>query len=219
MVNPPEKVALILGKDREENNFIESSLRNFGFFPLKATTIREGEEHFIQYSPDILIVESSLNNPFYPLIKKVKYHKPNCKILLIATNDHFMSTYDNLNIYYDDYIKKPFNKYELISRIKILLSLIDRNEYLKYKDICLNVTQGIIKVGEIGICLTAKENKICQILLNSEKEVSLVKLSHSLGSTPSATRMCINRLRNKFEENTGMKIIKSRYGVGYYISI
>jgi DNA-binding response OmpR family regulator len=219
MVNPPEKVTLILGKDREENNFIASTLRDFGFFPLKATNIKEGEEHFIQYSPDVLIVESSLNNLFYPLIKRVKYHKPNCKILLLVTSDHFISTYDNLNIYYDDFLKKPFNKYELISRIKILLSLIDRNEYLKYKDICLNVTQGIIKVGEIGICLTIKENKICQILLNSHKEVSLAKLSHSIDSTSSATRMCLNRLRKKFEENTGMKIIKSRYGVGYYIAI
>ena len=226
MVNPKEKIIIVVDNYTERRDGIRKILTREGFIVSCANTIKIAEEHCIKYSPDLLFIITSLDiNSSFIFCKRFKKFQPSCKILFsssIKMSGIEMLCFQNG---IDDYIKNPTEEGELIARIKKSLSLIDNDSYIEYHGIKLHTDRQEVILNNVHVYISRKETKLLEYIINAivnhnyKNETSINTLSHLLNSNEKATRMCINRLKKKFYENTGMKIIKCRYGVGYYISI
>jgi len=219
MVNPKGKIIVVIESQRENLEIVRNALRREGFIVFCTTNIKEGEEYCSEYYPSLVYISCSLDiNPFLIFCKKLKQYKPNCKIIFGSDISNIVTKYFQYGI--DDYIRKPFSQQELIARIKKLLSMIDCFDYIHYHGLKLYIHRQELFLNNICVYLSRNETKILnQLIINQGKPFLLNSLSKALSSNDSATRMCIARLKRKLKVNTGMKIIKCRYGVGYYIAI
>jgi DNA-binding response OmpR family regulator len=74
------------------------------------------------------------------------------------------------------------------------------------------------------ILLTENETVILEYILNQKDYCSLDNIfiylnKQGINIHEDSLRVCISRLRKKILKQTGLDIIKNRYGIGYYISI
>jgi len=221
MVNPKGTIVIIIEPHRQSLEITRKALRQTGFIVLCTTNMRVGEEYCSKYYPNLVYISCSLDiNNSLNFCKRLKQYKPGCKIIFGSDIDIPNIVTKSFQHGTDDFIRKPFPQQELIARIKKLLSLIDCINYIQYHGLKLYTDRQSLFLNNISIYLSRNETKILDQLINKKGEpFPLNLLSKSLSSNNIATRMCIARLRKKVEENTGMKIIKCRYGVGYYIAI
>jgi DNA-binding response OmpR family regulator len=119
----------------------------------------------------------------------------------------------------DDCIKSPFSIYDLAAKIFKILSLVEFSESIDFHGLKLFKKERYLIVNTSKIFITQKEVLILHTFFTRNTEISPKEFSSILKCNIPAVRMCINRLQKKLEKNTGMKIIKCRYGVGYYIAI
>lgn len=127
----------------------------------------------------------------------------------------------------DDYMPKPFNPQELVCRAKKLLGLNGfrkPEESLVYNDwIKINKRRKELWVDDSFVRLSRNEYILLEILMNSygyiSKEELKMKFERKTGSSlkENALRTAINRLRAKLYRTFHMRLIKTRYGMGYYI--
>lgn len=214
------KVIVVLSNNLGMSKDIKKILNREGFIVFHVKNITSAEELCSEYSPDLLLIISPLNiNQYFMFCRKLKFFKPACKIVLsceINTSNILMDCFQNG---IDDYIHNSINQYELIARIKKNLSLLEYSQFLEYHGIKLCITSQYITINNICIYLSKNETKVIKQMISNSGTASLNSLCNTLSSNNTATRMCILRLKKKFKKNTGMEIIKSRYGVGYYIAI
>jgi len=229
MVNPKGRIIVIVEPHRESLEAIRNALRKENFIPLCTTDVKVGEEYCSEYLPSLVYIGCSLDiNNSLDFCKRLKQYKPGCKIILGSNIPDENSTEivtKGFQYGIDDYIRKPFSQQELIARIKKLLSMIDCSDYIQYHSLRLYINRQELLFNDIRIYLSKNETKILDQLINNKGKPSSLSilskiLSHNNAITnDTAIRMCVARLKKKLEENTGMKIIKCRYGVGYYIAI
>ena len=221
MVNPEGRIIIVIEPHRESLEVTRSALTKENFVVLCSTNVKGGEVYCSEYCPNLVYVSCSLDiKNSLNFCKRLKQYKPDCKIIFGANIKIPNIVMKCFQSGIDDYIRKPFFQEELIARIKKLLSLIDSTSYIQYHGLKLYINRQSISLNNVCIYLSKNETVILnQLIHNRGEPFSLNLLSKSLFSNDMATRMCIARLRKKLEENTGMKIIKCRYGVGYYIAI
>lgn len=120
----------------------------------------------------------------------------------------------------DDYIEKPFDILELISRVNARFRL-QKNEII-YKDIKLNENTHLAYKDNQELDLTNMEFNILKYLLKNEGTVvSRENISKVLYQTDSTIEsrsidMHIASLRKKLNDKDS-SIIKTVYGLGYII--
>ncbi len=214
------KTIIVLDADTTRGRKITHNLNVNGFISIFAKDTKIAEEYCSEYSPDLLFIISSLD--IYKILKfskRLKSYKPSCKILLSSSINISNMLEECFYSGIDDYIQIPVNLYELYARIKKMLFMTDFCELIEYHGIQLDITHRYIIINNIRIYLSKKETQIMKQLMTNRENVPIDYLCSITFCNDTACRMSIQRLRKKFKENTGMKIIKSRYGVGYYIAI
>lgn len=220
MINPRGILILIIDSDRQRRKNTTEILRREGFVILEANNIEEGEEYCTKYLPNLLFLISANNlKKDLKFCSDFKHYYPMCKILFssIISTDIFISLCFDKGI--NECISFPFSEWELIARVKKLLSLTRLEQPLTYHGIKLFKERREMVLNNTLIYLSKKETFILEQLIENNGISSLKMLSKVTLSKDSATRMCIKRFRKKLEQNTGMRVIKTRYGVGYYIAI
>ncbi len=214
------KIIVVLDTDTTRGRKTTHDLNVNGFISFLAKDTNIAEEYCSEYSPDLLFITSQLD--IYKILefsKRLKSYKPSCKILLSSSTDVLNMLEDCFRNGIDDYIQIPVNPYELYARIKKMLFMTDFCELIEYHGIQLDTTHKHIVINNIRIYLSKNETQIMKQLMTNRGNVPIDSLCSTILCRDTACRMSIQRLRMKFQENTGMKIIKSRYGVGYYIAI
>ena len=131
---------------------------------------------------------------------------------------------DGLDLGADDYIAKPFDLLELISRVNAKARrYINSNRLIKVKDITYNLTNDYFTKGNEALNLTSFEHKLLKLLiLNKNKVISKKEIAKELYDDETKENiksiiMIIKSLRNKIDSDDN-SLIKSQYGVGYVIN-
>lgn len=120
----------------------------------------------------------------------------------------------------DDYIEKPFDILELISRVNARFR--KSKSILSYNDIKLNESSHTVFKGDKAIDLTNMEYEILRILLTHKSSViKREEINQALYQTDNTIEsrsidMHVASLRKKLNDKNG-SIIKTVYGVGYII--
>jgi len=128
----------------------------------------------------------------------------------------------------DDYITKPFNIREVISRIKAILRRVNPNprqqsNTLVSGDIELDYNFRQVKIKDNLIELTGKEFELMELFLKNPGKVytreNLLDIAWGFDYPGDARTVDVHirRLREKIEENPAEpSYIKTKWGVGYY---
>ena len=152
----------------------------------------------------------------------------NVPIIMLTARSEDIDKILGLEYGADDYITKPFNVREIISRIKAILRRVnpvprDNNNLLISGDITLDYNFRRATVKERVIELTGKEFDLLELFLKNPGKVytreNLLDIAWGfdyLGDVRTVD-VHIRRLREKIEENSAEPTyIKTKWGVGYY---
>jgi DNA-binding response OmpR family regulator len=126
-------------------------------------------------------------------------------------------------------IKQPIDQntieFILFKYLFVFRDRVQNYNLKKYNGLYLNEECHYAILNECKIFLTPIETLILSILmkkdvvLDCEDIKNLLKDKMDKKYKSESIRICIQRLRDKFKESTGLNIIGNKYGRGYYICI
>lgn len=159
------------------------------------------------------------------IIKRIRANNyyDDVEIIIVSANRMVMDKVDGLDLGADDYIEKPFNILELMSRINAKVRRFQKNRIIKIKDYSLDLDRLVVMKNEDIIPLTSKEFEILSLLfLNKDKVLSRDEIFMKIwGQTAFESRtidMHIKSLRKKLKDEKG-DFIQTIYGIGYKLNI
>ncbi len=123
----------------------------------------------------------------------------------------------------NDYITKPFDRDELLARIKVQLRMNDKNNSLEYKDLKLEKDNHTLLVKGKKVNLTKTEYAIIkQLLLNVKNVVTKSKLLDLIATdtedcNEDSLRVHMSNIRRKIRLYSEEEYIESIWGVGFKI--
>ena len=217
------KVIYSLEDDLDIQKIINVSLTKVGYLVKSFTTIKEFLDAFYSSEPDMCLLDIMLEDGNgIDVLKKIRsnpiYDK--IQIIIISAKRMTLDKIEGLDSGADDYIEKPFDILELISRVNARFRL-QKNEII-YKDIKLNENTHIAYRADQELDLTNMEFNILKYLLKNEgRVVSRENISKVLYQTDNTIEsrtidMHIASLRKKLKDKDS-SIIKTVYGLGYII--
>lgn len=153
------------------------------------------------------------------LIKKVK----DIPIIIISAK---VSSNDKINCLLDganDYVTKPFDKDELLARIKVQLRNNKQNYELKYKELHLLNDYQTLMINNEKVKLTKTEYLILKELLQNTKRVvtknmllDLISMDN-LDCDENSLKVHISNIRKKMRKYTSNNYIEAVWGIGFKI--
>ncbi len=159
------------------------------------------------------------------VLKRLKAAYPKMPVILVTAKSTQMDKIKGLDGGADDYITKPFDIMELVSRVKAVLRRcpgVGEADMLTYKDLKLDVSGRKVSVGEADVALTYKEFELLHFLLiNKGRVFSRDKLMNEVwgvdfeGETRTVD-VHIRTLRQKL--GSAGEYIETVRNVGYKIS-
>jgi two-component system response regulator MprA len=146
-------------------------------------------------------------------------------ILILTARDALESRVEGLDVGADDYLVKPFEREELLARLRAMLRRRPPrgSAYLVMGDLRLNPDSHEVFRGERRIDLTAREFELLEHLLRNERIVvsRQALLDEVWGYHPFAETntvdVFISNLRRKLEAGGEARILHTVRGAGYVV--
>ena len=209
--------------DKDISKIINLTLSKQGY---QVESFYDGKTFFSRLDekiPEMILLDMML--PDYDgleILKKIRSNPlyDSVFIIIISAKRMLIDKIDGLDYDADDYIEKPFDILELMSRVNSKFRRIKKTNEVVYKDLVINKEFHIATYKNIKLELTVKEFEILQILVKAQGRVVsrdeiLNKIWGEGDDLQSRTvDMHIKSLRKKIG-NEG--IIETVYGVGYKV--
>lgn len=213
-----------LEDDADIGKIINLCLKKAGYEVFSFETGKSFLEAFDSRKPDMCLLDLMLpDGSGFDIIKKIRsdYSNRDLKIIIISAKRMVADKVEGLDLGADDYIEKPFDILELVSRVNARFRT-EEQKVLTYKDITLNLDSHQVYIKGKPIDITNTEFTILNCLLsNQSKVVSREQLYNLIYSTDQAleTRTIdvhVASIRKKISDKHGL-IIRTVYGIGYII--
>ena len=185
-------------------------------------------EAFNKQKPDLVLLDLMLPDMNgNDIIKYIRNDIENneVEIIIISAKRMLMDKVEGLDLGADDYLEKPFDLLELMSRVNARLRRHQNKNILIYNNLKVDLQKHLVYLDNNEITCTNKEFDILTYLLQRKGQaVSRDDLLTFLwGDNNSdyesrAIDVHIKSLRAKLNDNDG-SIIQTIYGIGYKIGI
>jgi DNA-binding response OmpR family regulator len=147
-------------------------------------------------------------------------------VILLTARDEVMDKVSGLDQGADDYITKPFAIEELLARIRNCLrkKAGQTEQTLTASGLTLSPERHQVKYGDTVIELTLREFELLQYLMENKgrvlsRESLLTNVwGYDFQGETNAVDVYISFLRDKIDQQFGIKLINTVRGVGYQIS-
>ena len=215
-VEDDEDISLIINKTLTKQGFTVKSFENGKKFL----------EQFKLETPDIVLLDLMLPDMSgSEIIKKIRSNQKydNVHIIVVSAKHMTMDKVENLDLGADDYIEKPFDLLELMSRVEAHARRLRKSNLIKIGDIELDVAKRECIYQNKPVDLTVKEFDILLLLAkNAPNVLSRDQIFEEIWNTNQIVEsrsldMHIKTLRSKLNDDG--KLIKSIYGIGYKLNI
>lgn len=209
--------------DKDIALIINKTLTHQGYEVKTFYDARSFFEAFKTKKPDMILLDMMLPDMSgSDILKSIRgdFKNDDIEIIIISANRMIMDKVDGLDLGADDYIEKPFDLLELMSRVSARARRHKKNYNYTYGPLNLDTKNHICKYEEREIDLTVKEFDILSLLCKKNGNVvSRDELSESVWGSEEivesrALDMHIKAIRKKLGDDD---IIKTVYGVGYKI--
>lgn len=164
--------------DSNIRELIEYTLHSVGF---EVCGFENGADFFEGLKtkrPDIVLLDIMLPDTDGLEILKIirnQYSNSDIPVIMLTAKSERMDKIRGLDLGADDYISKPFDILELISRIKAVLRRTEpsskNSSVFVYKNLKLNHDKRLAYVNDIPVQLTYKEYELLYMLLKAEGNV------------------------------------------------
>ncbi|HEY6802541.1 MAG TPA: response regulator transcription factor [Pyrinomonadaceae bacterium] len=144
-------------------------------------------------------------------------------ILLLTAKATIESIVEGLDSGSDDYLTKPFDLRELLSRVRVLLRRhsVDHEVVLTHDDLKLDPVKRLAWRGEVSLALTVREFSLLEYLLRrkghalSRAQIMDHVWSGEFAGASNIVDVYINYLRSKVDLPGKPKLIQTVWGIGY----
>ncbi len=166
----------------------------------------------------------------FDLCKILKKEKPATAVLMLTTLGTTADKVTGFDSGADDYLLKPFEFEELIARLKALarrpsMATASYSHILRYEDLRLDTEKKIAYRHNQMIKLSAKEFALLEFFLrNPGRVIARTELAEKVwdlrfNTGTNVVEVYINMLRNKIDKDFEPKLLHTRIGLGYVLTI
>lgn len=218
------KKIMIIEDDTIISKELYELLVNAGYEALILKDFLNAKEEVLKSNIDLILLD--INIPYQNGEQLLKEIRKESNIPVIMVTSRANETDEILSISYgaDDYITKPYSPTILLLRIQNIFKRLDNStEVLKYKDLEVSISRGILSKENQILELTKNEMLIFQHLLNNQNrivsrdELMTILWNNEEYINDNALTVNISRLRSKLEDFGYPNAIETRKGQGYIL--
>ena len=211
--------------DDEIAQVLQRSLRLEGYEVRIASDGEQALAMHAEYVPDVVILDLGLPKlDGIDVAKKVR-GADDVPILMLTARDAVEARVEGLDSGADDYLVKPFERQELLARLRALLRRRPPrgSASLVAGDLELNPDTHEVRRGDRDIELTQREFELLEYLMRNERIVVPRQrlLEEVWGYDPFATtntiEVFVSNLRRKLESDGESRLLHTIRGAGYVL--
>lgn len=224
---------LILDDEAEIGDLVEVFLKNEGYTVFKFHNSKSALECISNTHIDLALLDVMLpDTDGFSVLRKIREKNFTFPVIMLTAKVEDTDKITGLSLGADDYITKPFNPIEMVSRVKAQLrrytqynggKTADENIF-DYAGLIVNNDTHQCTLYEKPVQLTPTEFKIVWLLCeNANKVVSTEEIFEKVWGekyldSNNTVMVHIRRIREKLHEpSRNPKFIKTVWGVGYKI--
>jgi two-component system, OmpR family, response regulator MprA len=216
---------LVVEDDEEIAQVLQRSLRLEGY---EVRIAGDGEAALDQssaFNPDLVILDLGLPKLDGIEVARRLRSADDVPILMLTARDALESRVEGLDSGADDYLVKPFERQELLARLRALLRRRPPrgSASVVVGDLVLNPDTHEVRRGERDIELTQREFELLEYLMRNERIVVPRQrlLEEVWGYDPFATtntiEVFVSNLRRKLESGGEPRLLHTIRGAGYVV--
>jgi DNA-binding response OmpR family regulator len=216
---------LLVEDDAEIADVLRRSLRNEGYEVKTSADGVDALDVAAGFVPDLVVLDLGLPRLDGIEVCRRLREDSDVPILMLTARAETEDRVDGLDSGADDYLVKPFERRELLARIRALLRRRPPRgaASLEVADLSLNPDTREVGRGEREIELTNREFELLEFLMRNERlVVSRERLLDEVwGYDPTAATntidVFISNLRRKLEAGGEPRLLHTKRGAGYVI--
>ena len=216
---------LIVEDDMDIADALRRSLRNEGYEVKTSADGIEALDVAAGFVPDLVVLDLGLPGMDGVEVCRRLRSDGDVPILMLTARAETEDRVAGLDSGADDYLVKPFERQELLARIRALLRRRPPrgSASLEVVDLALNPDRREVRRGEREIELTNREFELLEFLMRNERlVVSRERLLDEVwGYDPMAATntidVFISNLRRKLEEGGESRLLHTKRGSGYVL--
>jgi len=211
--------------DEDISHIISATLKKVNYDLKSFATAKSFFEVFNKRKPNMILLDLMLPDMYgLDILKKIRSDSTNddIQIIILSAKRMTIDKVDGLDLGADDYIEKPFDILELLSRINSKARRLHSANILSYGDLKIDLDKFTCTKNDVEIELTNMEFEILKILLKnagrpiSRDEILSKIYGESVALETRSIDMHINALRKKIGDKAG-NLIRTVYGHGYKV--
>jgi DNA-binding response OmpR family regulator len=216
---------LVVEDDQEIAQVLQRSLRLEGYEVKLALDGQVALDVAGAFNPDLVILDLGLPKvDGIEVAKQLRAHD-DVPILMLTARDAVEARVEGLDSGADDYLVKPFERQELLARLRALLRRRPPrgSASVVVGDLSLNPDTHEVKRGERDVELTQREFELLEYLMRNERIVVPRQrlLEEVWGYDPFATtntiEVFVSNLRRKLEAGGEVRLLHTIRGAGYVL--
>jgi len=216
---------LVVEDDDDIAQVLQRLLRTEGY---EVRTAGDGElalDVAKQFLPDLVILDLGLPGLDGMDVARELRDRDDTPILMLTARDAVESRVEGLDSGADDYLVKPFERQELLARLRALLRRRPPrgSASLTVGDLTLNPDTHEVRRGERAVDLTQREFELLEYLMRNERIVISRQrlLDEVWGYDPfsmtNTIEVFVSNLRRKLEAGGEPRLLHTIRGAGYVL--
>ncbi|MHB8508294.1 MAG: response regulator transcription factor [Candidatus Dormibacteria bacterium] len=217
---------LVVDDDPMIVSFLRTGLRYEGFVVAEARDGAEALQVAAEFKPDLVVLDLMMPGiDGYEVCRRLR-GDPHLGILMLTAKDEVQDRVAGLDLGADDYIVKPFDFDELLSRMQAILRRLrpEASTHLVAGPITVDVATRRVQVEEVVVDLTGREFDLLVLLMRQPGQVFSRQtiLDRVWGTSfyggETNVEVYIGYLRHKLGAH-GPKLIRTVRGIGYRLAL
>jgi len=216
---------LVVEDDEDIAQALQRSLRMEGY---EVNAVGDGNaalEHARSFAPDLVILDLGLPGIDGLDVARALRADDDIPILILTARDALEARVEGLDAGADDYLVKPFERQELLARMRAALRRRPPrgSAPMRVADLSLNADTHEVVRGERVIDLTQREFELLEYLMRNERIViSRQRLLDEVWgydpfSTTNTIEVFVSNLRRKLEAAGEPRLLHTIRGAGYVL--
>lgn len=212
----------------EDDEFISKELYNLlihsGYEAEILEDFLNSKEEALNSRADLILLDINIPELNGELLLKAIRKESDVPVIMVTSKTSEVDEVLSISYGADDFITKPYSPAVLLLRIQNIFKRMEpKGDKLKYNDLDVSLSKGIISNGKEEIRLTKNEMIIFSYLLNNQgKIVTRDDLMTDLWNNEeyindNALTVNVSRLRNKLSMFGYESAIETRKGQGYLL--
>jgi two-component system response regulator MprA len=216
---------LVVEDDEEIAQVLQRSLRLEGYEVRVAADGETALDQSAAFNPDLVILDLGLPKLDGMEVARRLRSADDVPILILTARDALEARVEGLDAGADDYLVKPFERQELLARLRALLRRRPPrgSASVVVADLALNPDTHEVSRGGREIDLTQREFELLEYLMRNERIVVPRQrlLEEVWGYDPFATtntiEVFVSNLRRKLESGGEARLLHTIRGAGYVL--